>query len=166
MHEYTEIIKATEVDGQPVSVHLDADAPAWLLDEATAWVQKIADHDSPAPEPAPPYKSGDRIVATQDGGRFYREGDIAVLLRKESDGDWLADFLQPENKVVRGDGKWWIEECHFTLAAPEPEPDVFEEAMRELRFQRSFESAVKAIGPTVAALRALDRRVRRLEEGR
>jgi len=48
MKQYTEIIRATEVDGFPVSVHLASDAPQWLINEATVWVRAIACRGSSA----------------------------------------------------------------------------------------------------------------------
>jgi len=145
MKQYTEIIRATEVDGSPVSVHLAGDAPQWLINEATVWVRAIACRGPSTslanPESESPYKPGDRIVATREDSQFYRKGDAGVLLDRDIGGGWLADF---------GHGKWWISECNFTLA--EPEPDAFKEAMVNIEDLHRVHRVLRLLADRVKAL--------------
>jgi hypothetical protein len=54
MKQYTEIIKATEVAGCPVSIHLSPEAPDWLIERVTAFRDELAHAQGPVnsvPEP-------------------------------------------------------------------------------------------------------------------
>ena len=52
MKEYTEIIRATEIAGCPVSLHLSPEAPDWLIERVTKFVRELARMEAP-PEPEP-----------------------------------------------------------------------------------------------------------------
>jgi hypothetical protein len=53
MDQYTEIIRATEVAGCPVSVHLSPDAPDWLVARVTAFVRALASAETHVAEADP-----------------------------------------------------------------------------------------------------------------
>ena len=55
-------------------------------------------------------KIGDKIVTKRGSYPHYLANQVAVLVDEWNAGEWEADFNQPENTKVFGDGLWWIEE--------------------------------------------------------
>jgi hypothetical protein len=76
--EYTEIIKATEVVGCPVSVHFSPDAPAWLIERVTAFVRELADAEGAAPKPDAFEEAMDAITDLHRVHRAFRALDARL----------------------------------------------------------------------------------------
>jgi hypothetical protein len=47
-------------------------------------------------------EAGDKIVAVGNCSRYFNDGDKAVLLRQDPDGDWWADFSGNEEYYLGG----------------------------------------------------------------
>lgn len=52
---------------------------------------------------------------TKDRLPYWRQGDLAKLVRQDSDGDWWADFTGMGNAEVLHDGYWDVSLAKFEV---------------------------------------------------
>lgn len=60
-------------------------------------------------------KPGDIIRMKQSHEPYFMTGDIARLVKQDSDGDWWADFSGMGNDAVHYDGFWDVDGFDFEV---------------------------------------------------
>jgi len=58
---------------------------------------------------------GKIIRMTKDRLPYWRQGDLAKLVRQDGDGDWWADFTGMGNAEVLHDGYWDVSLAKFEV---------------------------------------------------
>lgn len=52
---------------------------------------------------------------TKDRIPYWRQGDLAKLVKQDSDGDWWASFADMGNAEVHYDGYWNVSMAKFEV---------------------------------------------------